>query len=568
MAKTACLAVSAFLTFLAPPGHAEERATLDRPYDPVVIPCSSLQGLLGTPVEDIRICAYRASEGRWEGIPFQLDERKAIVDPWDPPNLRLSYFDPDDGLLDADDELCFLCRDAGDRSGPSDWPDLPGCRAFARVELELYDPLDGGRAWVYAYRCSGQSPPIPAPYCLSYDAAHDEVSSVAYRVRLGANTGLVEDVAILPPFGSGVDFFDTQKIRMVGLLTAFNLTLPFGRDWSPYAANERDNLFIYPDSTRWTLRPVVRVVRQALQAVRFGAFVFGDARFPVETKFYPFFGRVSGGTDLSTLGELVDVEVDLLRQSWDFNANAVGMRLSTRRNRELRIDGVPDAFDSRVDLPIREWFLVTGEQGSLFVRLALVDTIGTSQSLYYRDDRNGGQSDGTLVHGGDTGYDGASYGDVGVLATGRVARPNLQLDFAAYFLPADQPPEAGERLAAWLGTPVTVAATTQAPSGVAASARGVLLPDAVEFSAAFPNPFRVVTSFRVWLEGPGEVVVQVVDVAGRRVRLLHQGSLPHGGREFRWDGRDDDGAALPSGRYFVTVRAGGQVRTRPVVLLR
>ncbi|MDZ7374883.1 MAG: hypothetical protein ONB23_13080 [candidate division KSB1 bacterium] len=550
------------------PGHGQELSSLARPYDPVVVTGSALSEFAQVPTGSICLYAYRARENRWELIPFQIDERVAIIDPWDPPNIRLSYFTPDDGRLDADDELCFLCRDAGDRAPLSSWPATPAVEAGSRIELEIRDPLDGGRGWVYTYRCRGDCPSPPSPYGLSYDPLRDEAKSIAYRLRFGARTGLVEDVAIVYPFGTDVDFFDTQKIRMVGLITAFNLTLPFGRDWNPYAANERDNLFIYPDSTRWTPRPVVRVVRQALQAVRFGIFVFHDARFPVETKLYPFSGRVSGGTDLSTLGELVDVEVDLLRQSWDFSANAVGMRLTTRRNREVIIDGAPDILDTRVDLPVREWFLASGDQGSFFVQIALRDTLSRTQSLYYRDDRRGGQGDGTVVEGGDTGYDGASYGDIGILARGPMVRPNLQLDFAAYFLPARQPPEMGERLAAWVTTPVRVNVSVQRPSGVSPRDAEAALPSIAQLSPLFPNPFRLSTSCRVRVSAPTSISVRVIDAAGRTVRTLWAGSVGPGQREVVWDGCDDAGVRCPAGRYLLVLKAKNVVDTQPVVLLR
>ncbi len=544
---------------------AQERADLDRPYDPVVVPCSKLGAFAGVPLDQVRILAYRADESRWEPIPFQIDERKAIVDPWDPVNIRLSYFAQDDGLVDDDDELVFLCRDLGDKAPPESWPD--GAPVGVRVQLEVSDPVDGSRAWAYAYRYPTEAPAVPSPYDLSYDPDTDAVQTLAYRVRLGASSGLVEDVVLLPPFGSGVDIFDTQKIRMVGLVTAFNLTVPFGRDWNPYAASERDNLFVFPDSIRVTSPKVVRIVRQAIQAIRFGSLVFEDARFPVETKFYPFSGRVTGGTDMATLGELVDVEIELIRQSWDFNANATGMRLFTRYNSGILIDGQPDSVDRRVDLPIREWILATGDQGTFFAYVAAADTLGTQQTLYYRDDCTGGQSDGTQVEGGDTG-DGVSYGDIGVLATGRTVKPNLRLDFAAYFLPSHQPREMGERLATWLEQPVVVRSEVQSSAGVASEARKNRVPFVFRLSPPYPNPFNQSVRFSLEVRRETDLTVRVLDAAGRPVCRLFRGRLVSGTHWFAWPGRDSAGRAVASGVYWIEALTSAEKRSIRVTLVR
>ena len=50
--------------------------------------------------------------------------------------------------------------------------------------------------------------------------------------------------------------------------------------------------------------------------------------------------------------------------------------------------------------------------------------------------------------------------------------------------------------------------------------------------------------------------------------LLSHAELPAGTHALTWDGRDDRGAALAGGVYFVRMRTGGTVHTRTVVLLR
>jgi hypothetical protein len=82
-----------------------------------------------------------------------------------------------------------------------------------------------------------------------------------------------------------------------------------------------------------------------------------------------------------------------------------------------------------------------------------------------------------------------------------------------------------------------------------------------------PNPFASSTQVRFQLPEPGHVRVTVHDAQGRLVRSLLDGSIPLGGGIITWSGRDDDGAPLASGVYFVRLQHGDQVATRKAVLV-
>lgn len=83
-----------------------------------------------------------------------------------------------------------------------------------------------------------------------------------------------------------------------------------------------------------------------------------------------------------------------------------------------------------------------------------------------------------------------------------------------------------------------------------------------------PNPFVERTSIRFRLSQPGPASLGVHDVAGRRLRELVSGALPAGTHEAAWDGRDDRGARVPAGTYFVRLETAGQLRTVRTVLVR
>ena len=83
----------------------------------------------------------------------------------------------------------------------------------------------------------------------------------------------------------------------------------------------------------------------------------------------------------------------------------------------------------------------------------------------------------------------------------------------------------------------------------------------------YPNPFNPRTRIEFALEQPGNVAVSVVDVAGRRIAVLHRGELPAGDHHVTWDGTTDGGHPAPAGQYFYVLEtANGQVSRRMLLL--
>ncbi len=87
---------------------------------------------------------------------------------------------------------------------------------------------------------------------------------------------------------------------------------------------------------------------------------------------------------------------------------------------------------------------------------------------------------------------------------------------------------------------------------------------------AAPNPFNSRTVLRCDLAAPVAVSLEILDVRGRLVRRLLDGGgvLSAGPHDFPWDARDDAGRTVGSGLYFARLRAGDEVRTGKVVLVR
>ena len=83
-----------------------------------------------------------------------------------------------------------------------------------------------------------------------------------------------------------------------------------------------------------------------------------------------------------------------------------------------------------------------------------------------------------------------------------------------------------------------------------------------------PNPFRPSTAIAFTLGRPGPVKLDVVDVRGRLVRRLAEGTRPAGRHRIVWDGRDESGRRAAAGVYFCRLAADGTTESRRMVRLR
>lgn len=81
-----------------------------------------------------------------------------------------------------------------------------------------------------------------------------------------------------------------------------------------------------------------------------------------------------------------------------------------------------------------------------------------------------------------------------------------------------------------------------------------------------PNPFRVGTAFRISTTAPGPVGIRVVDASGRLVRRIDEHRIA-GTHEIHWDGKDEQGRAVPAGILFYEVTAGADRKTGRLVRL-
>ncbi len=93
-------------------------------------------------------------------------------------------------------------------------------------------------------------------------------------------------------------------------------------------------------------------------------------------------------------------------------------------------------------------------------------------------------------------------------------------------------------------------------------------PAAVISATAYPNPFNPATRLAFSLPSDGPVRVEVLDLRGRRVALLHQGPLAAGRHELEWRGRDAAGQAVPGGVYLASIQTPTNRQTVKLTLAK
>jgi subtilisin family serine protease len=83
-----------------------------------------------------------------------------------------------------------------------------------------------------------------------------------------------------------------------------------------------------------------------------------------------------------------------------------------------------------------------------------------------------------------------------------------------------------------------------------------------------PNPFNPSTKITFTLPRETHARLRIFDVDGGLVANLVDGMLPGGSNEVTWDGRDSKGNNVGSGVYFCRLVAGGQTKSRKMIVLK
>ncbi|MBN1349101.1 hypothetical protein JXJ21_06820 [candidate division KSB1 bacterium] len=506
--------------------------SLDRPYDVVQMNGSKFPEFTGTPVEELYVYAYHSSTSSWEAIPFQIDEKGTD-----------SYYSPDDGLLDDDDELVFMARDLGDLVTPGNWIDDEASKSNYRYTIRVYDNTNNAKqGWAYLYKSSTLTQASRKSY-MNYDYQNDRVISDFFEAGYNTNGVLTDFVITAENGGNGTDILDRQKIRLAGLL-------------GPGMEYEMNEDSIRKAEINYIAGPV-RVIRR----IRNNIIVAGDTLFhdlKMTSRFHPFSMDYSGHANF-----IEQQGVGLVRQSWDFNANASGMKFHSTSNRNIVVDGASDGtLDDSLTHYALNWMMVTGNPGTIYAVNDL-SFVGSSQRLYYWDSSSGKTGDDTH----DTG-DNKSYGDMGIIIKGYRIRDTLDFKSTIFFLPANQNADIGEPMQTDFANPLLTLTSYGSFRVGVADAKDHSQPREFYFFPNHPNPFNSSTSLKFDLPEKAYVRLRIMNILGQTIQTLVDKSLTAGQHHLIWNGTDSHGNDVVSGVYFSVLEADNYHAIRKLILIK
>jgi len=84
----------------------------------------------------------------------------------------------------------------------------------------------------------------------------------------------------------------------------------------------------------------------------------------------------------------------------------------------------------------------------------------------------------------------------------------------------------------------------------------------------YPNPFNPETAIKYSIPQNGRVTVKIFNVTGNEIMTLVDKEMLAGSHEVKWNGKDNTGAIVTSGVYFVKLSSGTYVETKKMMFLK
>jgi hypothetical protein len=173
---------------------------------------------------------------------------------------------------------------------------------------------------------------------------------------------------------------------------------------------------------------------------------------------------------------------------------------------------------------------------------------------------------GYSTDGSDTGFDNVNYGMGWCEPVGSISESGCTLRTYVYSIRDST------------GAHIAWAPTDAANVKYAYSVLGELQPTDImevaerdgrdfELRLTTTNPLRFGDQLSVSLPNPLGARLEIFDVSGRLVQVLHRGPLNAGTHVFTWDGTTVNGRQVSSGLYFARVQVGDRALTRKLVVL-
>ena len=362
-------AAGALFCFLA--FAAGNDKTLGRSEDPVVVKPDKLTIMKDPELKKLALFAWTGDE--FQPIPFQVDERgkdgRFIYK--EGPEARPG---DSDNKYNGEDELVFMAWDSGGQA--PEGQGLP-CNPGRAAEIEITDPLQGGKAYVYLAECQSDPPRSPVDYVRNeYDGKHDWVKTDRYHFAEQRGASYFDRLALKSSDGKvGPNLVDRIKGRGKMVVAGGIMTID---------TPESD---LKGSIQAWIDGPV-RVIHLMTAFIQFSVIKL-NLGGQSENLFYPnFFATpIQVNTPVNPGSVLRSFT---MRYAIDWLKDMEGAKYYDPVNtRGVVLDGKMSPEEQEMDYATgHEWYALTGPQGNLVVRMILPEQWRkiVPVKLYYVDD--------------------------------------------------------------------------------------------------------------------------------------------------------------------------------------
>ena len=341
--------------------QADESCTLGRSIDPIELAGNEFSDITGIEISQIRVFAYH--DGQAIVIPFQIDQKNSKGEwVWDG-HLLEEGAEQDDSIInddadppghaifDENDLIVFVAHDGGERS-ETQGKELG---AVSIEEVEIVDPLNGGKCWVYVarYRPS-ELPALSGIQYVRYLPAEQRVIGQEYEFRYSTkHNAVIDDLYV-----GGLSIFDRNKMR--GTVTAgigfLNIDIEFNEE------------YVQGDDVGYINGPI-RVIKRSINYIRTRSGMESPA-VNCDHFYYPWHSEVplliSMSFPIQQISMLVtnDYHNSHFHEAY-VDGQAVPIDLDTRTAKDNLLSGQPEG----------EWIRLVGKNVSVSTLLKLPEEI-------------------------------------------------------------------------------------------------------------------------------------------------------------------------------------------------
>lgn len=359
-------------------------STMTRKHDPVQVPGELLTPLIGKKLENLRLFSYR--NGAMSQMVYQFDER--LADGTFILNLGITAnADKANKILDPQDFLVFRIADTGDQVPREFWLAQEG------VEIELQDPLTGGKSYCYLFHFGTNPPPrikddtislghwdpwkksdlpfIVQGFSYTIEGYVNKIGNRYYKTALNKTFYVPQKAG-----GTNVNLLDGMRLR------AF-VELFFGKTRLEF--NEHNLIggidAINQGSVRgFGLQWLTASLPMGLEGPRMYSDVFTYDRIVVAPM------KIHIPIDPKRIITRAGIEY-----GYDLSESAYGMKYYSANCPDgVVIDGKMSEQEKNMPKKWSPWFIITGPQGSLIFRVYLqkgmLDQV--KANTYFIDDRS------------------------------------------------------------------------------------------------------------------------------------------------------------------------------------